>query len=373
MNSFSTSELERYARHLSLPEVGIHGQKRLKDSKVLCVGAGGLGTSVLQYLAAAGVGLIGIVEADTVEVSNLQRQILYTTSDIGKLKVDVASERLLLMNPDIEVKTHPVRLNEENAFEIIAQYDLVIDATDNYAARYLINDVCYFLHKPDIFACILRFQGQCTVFDATNGPCYRCLFPTPPAPDSIPSCSEAGVLGALPGLLGTMQAIEAIKLLLQIGTPLIGRVLTVDVLRFHWNELALERNPECLLCVKNTAFANLARPAAVCQAATKSMTIPEISVQEFKKLQDAKTDYFLLDVREPKEYDEYNLNGYLIPLNELPYRFQELNPKQSIIVHCKMGGRASQAVALLLENGFMDVRNLKGGLMSWKSEIHNAS
>ena len=364
MNSLTPSELQRYARHLSLPEVGILGQQRLKQAKVLCVGAGGLGSSALYYLAAAGVGTLGIIDADKVDISNLQRQILYTVSDVGQLKVDVARQRLLALNPFLEVKTYPVQISAENALEIMGSYDVVIDATDNYAARYVVNDACFHLQKPDIFACILRFAGQCTVFAAENGPCYRCLFPTPPAPDAVPSCAQAGVLGALPGLLGSLQAIEAMKIILQIGDSLVGRFLTVDLLRMQWNELELKRDPECVLCAKNTAFLELSRPIAVCQ----SERVLEITVNEFKQLRDAKAAFFLLDVRERDEYEEFNLGGYLIPLAELPQRLHELDSELPIIVHCKMGGRASKAAGILLENGFRDVRNLKGGVVGWMVE-----
>jgi adenylyltransferase/sulfurtransferase len=361
MNSFSNLELEQYARHFSLPELGKKGQLRLKNSKVLCVGAGGLGSPALFYLAAAGVGTIGIVDADTVALSNLQRQVIYTMADIGKLKVDVARERMLALNPHIDVKCHPVALTIDNALEIIDQYDVVMDATDNYAARYLINDACVQLQKPDVFACILRFQGQCTVFATHNGPCYRCLFPSPPTADFIPSCADAGVLGVLPGLMGSLQAIEVIKILLNIGVPLAGRLLTVDTLTMKWNELALTRNSECLLCAKKTAFLELPRPAAICG----SVTVPEISLAEFKQLRDNAADFFLLDVRERHEFAEVNLGGYLIPLGELPKRLDEIENSKPIIVHCKSGRRSAQAVEILLKNNFNNVRNLQGGLVAW--------
>ncbi|MHB1947258.1 MAG: molybdopterin-synthase adenylyltransferase MoeB [Gammaproteobacteria bacterium] len=357
----SITELEQYARQFSLPEFGKDGQLRLRNSKVLCVGAGGLGSPALFYLAAAGVGTIGIVDADVVALSNLQRQVLYTMADIGKLKVDIARERLLALNPHIDVKCYPVSLTIDNALDIINQYDVVIDATDNYAARYLINDACYQLQKPDVFACILRFQGQCTVFATQNGPCYRCLFPCPPPADLIPSCAEAGVLGVLPGLMGSLQAIEVIKIILNIGVSLAGRLLMVDTLTMKWNEIVLARNSECLLCAKNTAFLELPRPAVSC----RNVTVPEISIAEFKQLRDNSLDFFLLDVRERDEFAEINLGGYLIPLGELPERLGEIEKSKTIIVHCKTGRRSVKAVEILLKNNFSHVRNLKGGLMAW--------
>ncbi len=362
MTLLTAPEIERYEKHLCLPEVGLEGQQLLKNGKVLCVGAGGLGTSALPYLAAAGVGKIGIFDFDRVEVSNLQRQILYTVSDIGNLKVNVAKERLLALNPHVDVTVYPESLTSGNALNIIKDYDVVIDATDNYAAKYLINDACFHLKKPDIFASILRFSGQCAVFAAPDGPCYRCLFPNPPAPDMVPSCAEAGVLGALPGLLGTMQAIEALKILLNKGETLSGRIITIDTLNFKWNQFHLAQNPECLLCAKHTPFDKLERSIAQCQN-----TIPEISIEKFKNLREKHADFFLLDVRDRNEYAESNLNGYLIPLDELPSRLNELNPNDFIIVHCKMGGRAKKAIQILQKNGFTNVHNLKGGILAWEA------
>lgn len=364
MTSLTSAEMERYAKHLCLPEVGLDGQHILKKSNVLCVGAGGLGTSALQYLAAAGVGNIGIVDFDRVEISNLQRQILYTVSDIGNLKVNVAKEKLLALNPHIKVTIYPTSLSAENALTIIKEYDAVIDATDNYAARYLVNDACFHLKKPDIFACILRFSGQCTVFATPQGPCYRCLFPNPPTPDMFPSCAEAGVLGALPGLLGTMQAIETLKILLNKGETLSGRLITINTLNFNWNEILLAKDPECLLCAKQTPFANLVRPTIQCQN-----PVSEISVEKFKTLRETNANYFLLDVRNLNEYAESNLNGYLIPLNELPERLNELNGNDFIIVHCKMGERGKKAVQILQKNGFTNVHNLKGGMFAWQNQV----
>lgn len=364
MTSFTETELDRYAKHLCLPEVGAEGQQQLKKGKVLCVGAGGLGTAALQYLAAAGVGHIGIVDFDKVELSNLQRQILYTVHDIGKLKVNVARERLLALNPHIEIAAFATALTAENVLEILQEYDVIIDATDNFAARYLINDACFHLKKPDVFACILRFVGQCTVFTASKeSPCYRCLFPTPPPANLVLNCAEAGVLGALPGLLGSIQAIEALKMLLKIGSTLSGRFLTLDTLNFRWSECHLAQNSECLLCAKKTPFADLERPSFQCQS-----TIPEISIATFKELRATGAKHFLLDVRSRSEYKEHNLNGYLIPLDELPMRLNELNPNDFIIVHCKMGGRGKKAIQILQEHGFTNAHNLQGGILAWETQ-----
>lgn len=364
MQNLSQSEMERYARHLSLPEVGMQGQQKLKAAKVLCVGAGGLGCPALLYLAAAGVGTLGIVDSDQVELTNLQRQVLFTAADVGKAKARVASERLLALNPYLQVDVHLTKLTAANALEIISGYDIVIDATDNYAARYIINDACYHLQKPDVFACILRFTGQCTVFAMPNQPCYRCLFPEPPPANYIPSCAEAGVIGVLPGLLGCMQAVETIKLILGAGSSLAGRIVTVDTLSFRWQEFSLSRNPECPLCAKNTPFDAFPRMNESCQ-----INVNEITITEFQQLRAAQTPFVLLDVREPQEYEEANLGGYLIPLNEIPQRMHELDAQQMIVVHCKMGGRSAKAVELLRSNGFVNVRSLKGGIMAWQHEM----
>lgn len=359
----NASELERYRRHLSLPEVGLSGQYRLKQSKVLCIGAGGLGTAALQYLVAAGVGHIGIVDFDRVECSNLQRQILYTTADIGQLKAIVASERLKALNPSIEITAYPFALNDENALALLSDYDVILDASDNFATRYLINDACFELRKPDVFASVLRFKGLCTVFAAAEGPCYRCLFPVAPAPELVQNCAEAGVIGAFTGLLGSMQALEAIKLLLQIGDSLTGRLLTLDALSCHWQELKLAQNPDCPLCAKNIPFAALTRPKAQCQK-----TISEISPQELQRLKDDNVGFFLLDVRTEAEYNEGHLNGYLIPLDELPYRLNELNQQDMIVVYCRVGERSKLAIQILSHYGFTNLHNLKGGILAWQAE-----
>lgn len=356
MNSLTLIEQERYARHFSLPEIGIRGQQRLQQSKVLCVGAGGLGSSALFYLAGAGVGTLGIIDADQIELSNLQRQILFTTADIGKYKVEIASQRLLALNPNLNIQSYAYQLTDENALEIMSQYDIILDATDNYHTRYLINDASFHVKKPYIFASISRFSGQCSVFATAHGPCYRCLFPTLPTENYLPNCTADGVIGAVPGILGSLQAIETIKLITQIGNSLIGRVLTVDTLNMRWNEISLSRNPECLLCAKQTLFTKLPRPMPTC----KTKKEIEITWLEFKKLSDKKSDFFLLDVREPKEYEQRNIQGYLIPLRELPQRLQELNPKKKIIVHCETGMRANQAALFLQKNGFHHVRSLTG-------------
>jgi len=362
MSALSQAELSRYARHLTLPEVGMEGQQRLKAAKVLCVGAGGLGCPALLYLAAAGVGTIGIVDPDRVDISNLQRQVLFTTSDVDKLKSEVARERILALNPHLQVNVYSTKLTNENVLTIFNDYDIIIDATDNYAARYLINDACYHLQKPDVFACILRFTGQCTVFAMPGQPCYRCLFPEPPSGEFVPNCAEAGVLGVLPGLLGSLQALETIKIILSAGKSLAGKLVTIDTLSLRWQEISLAINPECILCAKKTPFTAISRPQETCMATKKE--IAEMTPAEFINLRSQQSSFLLLDVREPEEYEQSNLGGYLIPLRELPKRAHELNSQQMIVVHCKMGGRSMQAVEWLQKNGFQQVYNLTGGIIA---------
>ena len=356
-------DFERYARHLCLPEIGLSGQQRLQKSKVLCVGAGGLGTAALQYLAAAGVGQIGVVDFDRIERSNLQRQILYTEADLGQLKAVVACQRLEALNSSLLIHAYPFALDAENALTLISQYDLVLDASDNFATRYLINDVCVHLQKPDVFASILRFKGQCTVFALPNGPCYRCLFPTVPSPEQVQNCADAGVIGALPGILGSLQALEAIKILLNIGKNLVGRIMTFDALSFRWQELQLKQNSACILCGKQRPLAALTRPKMSCQ-----MVVSEILPEELHRLWQEKGNFFLLDVRTEAEYKASNLKGYLIPLAELPYRLDELNRQDMIIVYCKVGVRSKIAAQLLKQQGFTNVHNLTGGIEAWQAQ-----
>ena len=355
MNELSSIDRNRYARHFSLAEIGSEGQQKIKSSRVLCVGAGGLGSTALYYLAAAGIGTLGIIDPDVVDLSNLQRQILYTTDDVGLSKCEQAKKRLLALNPHLHINTYSFALNEENVFSLFTDYDLIIDATDNYTARYLINDACSSLNKPNIFAAILRFQGQCSVFCLPDGPCYRCLFPKPPAADFLPNCSEAGVLGVLPGIMGCLQATEALKWIVGAGDLLEGRLMTFDALKATWKEYKVQRHPQCPLCSRGIAFADLIRPIEAC-------TIPEISLAEFQGLAGS---YLLIDVRDEEEYKQQHMNGKLIPFDQLAARLHELDKNELIIVHCKSGLRSQKAVNLLQSKGFKQAFSLKGGIMAW--------
>lgn len=357
MNELSSIERARYARHFSLAEIGLQGQQKIKAAKILCIGAGGLGATALYYLAAAGVGTLGIVDPDVVDLSNLQRQILYSNDDLGLAKAECARKRLLALNPQINVKAYPFGLNEDNVLALFADYDLIVDATDNYAARYLINDACCSLNKPNIFAAILRFQGQCSVFSLPDGPCYRCLYPEPPPPDMVPNCSEAGVLGVLPGILGCMQASEALKWIVGAGELLVGRILSFDALKASWQEYKLNRHPSCPLCTQTSSFADLKRPGTHC-------AVPELTLAEFQQLN---RTYKLLDVREAEEYQQQHMNGVLLPLSQLAARWQELDKDELHIVHCQSGLRSQQAVRLLLSCGFKQVYSLQGGLKAWEA------
>ena len=365
---FSPTEFQRYARHFVLSEVGMEGQKRLKAAKVLCVGAGGLASPALLYFAAAGIGTLGIVDDDQVELSNLQRQILYTTNNIGQSKGPIARDRLLELNPHIQVTLHSQRLTRDNALTILSAYDIILDCTDNFYSRYVINDACFYLKKPDIYASILRFEGQCSIFYSPEGPCYRCLFKAPPPPELIPNCAEGGVIGALPGLLGTLQAMEAIKFILHQGTSLIGRLLMVNALTMQFRELTISKNPDCPLCAHQIPFEQLPLPEASCKETSDTTTL-EITAQHLHALKQKEKNIFLLDVREPFEYEICNLGGYLIPLKELTHRFNELNPTQPIIIYCKMGSRSQKAAAILKQHGFLNVSTLKGGVLTWINEI----
>jgi adenylyltransferase/sulfurtransferase len=372
---FGQGEVARYARHLSLPEVALEGQKRLKASKVLCIGAGGLGSPVAFYLAAAGIGTLGIVDFDVVDESNLQRQILHRSGDVGKKKIESARERLREVNPYVRVELHDVRLDASNAMGIFAPYDLVIDGTDNFPTRYLSNDVCVFLKKPLVYGAISRFEGQCTVFAPhLGGPCYRCLYPEPPPPGKVPGCSEAGVLGVLPGFIGVLQATEAIKLLLGAGEPLLGRLIHFEALRTKFREFHLQRDPDCPVCSERPSinapldyegFCSNSKPSK-----TMSTSIPEISVEELKARRDRNENFVLLDVREPFERDIAEIPGaILIPLGELPERLGELNPDDDIVIHCKAGVRSANALEFLRHHGFSKMWNLEGGINAWSERI----
>ena len=364
------AELIRYNRHLIMPEVGPEGQKKLKNSSVLCIGAGGLGSPLALYLAAAGVGRLGLVDFDVVDESNLQRQIIHDTAGIGTPKLVSAKKRLLALNPYITVETHEIRLSSENAVELFAKYDVIADGTDNFATRYLVNDACVLTGKPNAYGSIFRFEGQLSVFGAKDGPCYRCLYPEPPPPGLVPSCAEGGVLGVLPGVIGTMQAIETIKLLLGIGKPLIGRLMLYDALEQSWRTLKVKKNPACPVCGDKPTITAPIDYEAFCGLKEKPVsTIPEISVEDLKAKIDKKENFVLLDVREPHEYEIAKIPGSkLIPLGELDKRVGELDKKAKLIVHCKMGGRSARAVQFLRAQGF-DATNVAGGIHDWSERI----
>jgi adenylyltransferase/sulfurtransferase len=368
----STPELQRYARQLSIPDFGLEGQTKLKNARVLCIGAGGLGSPISLYLAAAGVGLIGLVDADTVDLSNLQRQILYGTSDVGRSKLEAARERLLGINPHVEIVCHPARFTAANAREIVEGYDVVIDGTDNFPTRYLSNDVCVWMGKPNIYGSILRFEGQVSVFAPhLGGPCYRCMVPQPPAPGLVPTCAEGGVLGVLPGIVGSMQALEAIKVITGMGEPLIGRLLHVDTLAMRFRTIQLRRDPECPVCGTHPSITEPIDYHQFCGMSIQPPPpVPTLTVQDLREIQQSRAPHFLLDVREPSEHVVAHIEGAtLIPLGELPSRLGELPSGTRILVHCKLGGRSAKAVALLQENGFADVWNVAGGIMAWSNEI----
>ena len=364
------AELARYHRHLIMPEVGPEGQKKIKNASVLCVGAGGLGSPLALYLAAAGVGRLGIVDFDVVDESNLQRQILHDTPSVGTSKLTSAKKRLLALNPNISVETHETQLNSTNAIELFKKYDIIADGTDNFPTRYLVNDACVLTGKPNVYGSIFRFEGQLSVFGAKDGPCYRCLYPEPPPPGLVPSCAEAGVLGVLPGVIGTMQAIEALKLILGIGKPLVGRLMLYDALEQSWRTLKVKKNPACPVCGENPTIVTPIDYEAFCGLKEKpTVTIPEISVQDLKAKIDKKEKIVLLDVREPHEYEIAKIAGStLIPLGALPERYTELDKSAVLIVHCKMGGRSARAVSLLREKGY-DATNVAGGINAWSESI----
>src|SRR6202142_1195309 len=370
----SNDEIPRYSRHLILPEVGMEGQQKLKAAKVLCVGTGGLGAPLSLYLAAAGVGTLGLVDFDVVDASNLQRQIIHSTATVGMLKVDSAEIMLKGLNPFMNVVKHNTMLTSANALEIFKDYDIIADGTDNFQTRYLVNDACVLSgNKPNAYGSIFRFEGQASVFATKDGPCYRCLYPEPPPPGLVPSCAEGGVLGILPGLVGVMQATEVIKLILGIGDPLIGRLLLIDALGMKFRELKLRKNPDCPVCGTHPTVTKLIDYNEFCgirgEEKPVSSGVPEIQVEELKRRLDAKEDLFVLDVREPHEYQICNLGGHLIPLNDLPNRVSELDSSREIVVHCKMGGRSAKAVAFLQQSGFAKVHNLAGGITAWSDRV----
>lgn len=369
--NFLPEELQRYGRHLIMPEVGLEGQQKLKRSKVLVVGAGGLGSPLMLYLSAAGVGTIGVVDFDVVEPSNLQRQVLHRTEDVGKKKIDSASRRVQELNPHVSVRRHPVRLTSENALEIIREYDVVVDGTDNFPTRYLINDACVLLGKPNVYGSIFRFEGQASVFRTPDGPCYRCLYPEPPPPGLVPSCAEGGVLGVLPGLIGSVQATETLKLLLGIGDPLIGRLLLVDALKMTFREMKLRKDPACPICGEQPTISGLIDYEEFCgeKAVREKEQESELSVDQLRQKLKKGEDIVLLDVREPFEREIASIGGVLIPLGELPGRVHELDASKEIVVYCHTGVRSGRAVSLLRGMGFKKAKNLQGGIDRWSEQI----
>jgi sulfur-carrier protein adenylyltransferase/sulfurtransferase len=369
----SAEELQRYSRHLIMPEVTAEGQRRLKAARVLCIGAGGLGSPAALYLAAAGVGTIGIVDFDDVDLSNLQRQILHGTKDIGRGKLKSAQSRLRDINPEIEIELHECHFSSENAPQIVSKYDIVVDGSDNFATRYLSNDVCVFAHKPNVYGSVFRFEGQTTVFAPhLGGPCYRCLFPEPPPPESVPNCAQAGVLGVLPGIIGMLQAIETIKLIVGIGEPLIGRLLHFDALKVKFRELNLRRDAQCPVCGENPTIFSPIDYEQFC-GVREDATIPAMSALELKRKMDARETFDLIDVREPFEYEIARIDGAkLIPLGEIAERADELQREQLIVIHCHSGQRSAQAVQLLQERGFTNVYNLEGGIDAWSDQIDSS-
>ena len=371
--ALSNDEILRYSRHLIMPEVALDGQQRLKAARVLCIGAGGLGSPLALYLGAAGVGTIGIVDFDVVDYTNLQRQILHATPDVGRPKLASAAEKLRAMNPYLELKTFETRLTSDNALEILRDFDVVVDGTDNFATRYLVNDACVLLGKPNVYGSIFRFDGQVSVFATREGPCYRCLYPEPPPPGLVPSCAEGGVLGILPGLVGVMQATEAVKLILGRGEPLVGRLMLLDALSMRFRELKVRKNPECRVCGPRPSITRLIDYEEFCgvrgEEGPPGVQVPEIQVEELKRRLDGGEDLVLVDVREPHEYPICNLGGRLIPLGELPRRVHELDSSRNMVVHCLSGGRSARAVAFLRQAGFRKVRNLTGGIRAWADRI----
>jgi molybdopterin/thiamine biosynthesis adenylyltransferase/rhodanese-related sulfurtransferase len=370
------AEIARYSRHLILPEVGLEGQQKLKAAKVLCVGTGGLGAPLTFYLAAAGIGTIGLVDFDVVDESNLQRQIIHSTADVGRPKIDSAADKLKALNPHVNIVKHETMLTSANALEIIKDYDIVADGTDNFPTRYLVNDACVLSgNKPNAYASIFRFEGQASVFATEDGPCYRCLYPEPPPPGLVPSCAEGGVLGILPGLLGVIQATEVIKLILGKGDPLIGRLLLVDSLNMKFRELKLRKNPDCPVCGTHPTVTKLIDYQQFCgivpeqKPAPMQNGIPQVTPVDLKRRLDAGEDVFVLDVREPHEYQIVNIGAPLIPLGDLPNRLGELDANREIVIHCKTGGRSQRAAEFLQKSGFKNVSNLAGGITAWATDI----
>jgi sulfur-carrier protein adenylyltransferase/sulfurtransferase len=372
----TADELSRYSRHLILPEVGMEGQQKLKAARVLCVGTGGLGSPLAFYLAAAGVGTLGLVDFDVVDASNLQRQIIHSTKDIGRKKLDSAEEKLKALNPALNVVKHETMLTSANALEILKDYDIVADGTDNFPTRYLVNDACVLLGKPNVYGSIFRFEGQASVFATEDGPCYRCLYPEPPPPGLVPSCAEGGVLGILPGLVGVMQATEVIKLILGKGDSLIGRLLLVDALNMRFRELKLRKNPECPVCGTHPTVTKLIDYQQFCGIMPETKEekklkngIPQITVKELKQRIDSGEDLQLIDVRELYEFQIAQIGGKLIPQNDVAQRLAEIDRDREVVVHCRSGARSQRVAEFLQQSGYARVANLAGGILAWSDEI----
>ena len=370
----SKDEIARYSRHLIMPEVGLEGQLKLKKAKVLMIGTGGLGAPLGLYLAAAGVGRLGLVDFDVVDSSNLQRQVTFTTADVGKAKSEATRERLHGLNPMIDIEAFETRLTSENALDLFRDFDIIVDGTDNFPTRYLVNDACVLLGKPNVYGSIFRFEGQATIFGYPGGPCYRCLYPEPPPPGLVPSCAEGGVLGVLPGIVGSIQAMETIKLILGSGDPLVGRLLLFDALAMRFRELKLHKNPACPICGPNRTITKLIDYEEFCgirgeEAPAVTNGIPEITPTDLKARLDRGDDLFILDVREPHEYQICHLNGKLIPLGELPRRVSELDSSKEMVVHCRSGKRSADAIQFLQKAGFKKLLNLKGGTLAWSDQV----
>jgi molybdopterin/thiamine biosynthesis adenylyltransferase/rhodanese-related sulfurtransferase len=371
--TLSNEEILRYSRHLIMPEVGMEGQLKLKAARVLCIGTGGLGSPLALYLAAAGVGTLGLVDFDVVDYTNLQRQIIHSTADVGRKKLDSAADKLKAINPFLDLRTFDTRLSSANALELFRDFDIIADGTDNFPTRYLVNDACVLTGKPNVYGSIFRFEGQASVFATEQGPCYRCLYPEPPPPGLVPSCAEGGVLGILPGLVGVMQATEVIKLILGKGEPLIGRLLLIDALNMKFRELKLRKNRDCPVCGTHPTVTKLIDYDEFCGIRGEEKSVAnaptDMQVEELKRRLDAGDDIFVLDVREPHEYQICNIGGHLIPLNDLPSRVHELDSSREIVAHCKMGGRSAKAVDFLRQAGFTKVHNLAGGINAWAERV----
>jgi|DewCreStandDraft_4_1066084.scaffolds.fasta_scaffold44812_2 adenylyltransferase/sulfurtransferase len=374
--TLSKDELLRYSRHLIMPEVGMEGQKRLRAARVLCIGAGGLGSPLTMYLAAAGVGTLGIVDFDVVDYSNLQRQILHGTQDVGKPKLASAEETLKSINPFVRIERFETHLTSENALDILRDFDIVADGTDNFPTRYLVNDACVLLGKPNVYGSIFRFEGQASVFWAGHGPCYRCLYPEPPPPGLVPSCAEGGVLGILPGIIGVIQATEAVKLILGIGEPLLGRLVLFNALRMQWREMKLQADPECPICGTNPTIKELMDYEAFCGVSRQPEPIMqhadglEITVTELKARFDRGERPLVIDVREPYEREIASIpHTVLIPMNEVPNRLSEIPRDREVILHCRSGKRSMTVLEYLQSQGYTQLRNLAGGVLAWSEEV----